>query len=125
MQHRRVAVVLGVQAVLAVGVGVWQLIGLSGGSAERPEVAWGSSSYFVLVGLVVAAFAWASWTGARWVYGPAVFVQVLALPLAITMASEGLWVGAVLLGGLAVGGLVLLVSPAGREAFDRARLDRS
>jgi hypothetical protein len=118
-------VVLGVEAALAVGVGVWQLIGVSLGDAESPEVAWGSLTWFVLVGAAVIGLAWACNRGSVWVYGPAVFVQGLSLPLAVSMAVEGLWVGAVLLGGLAGTGLWLLVSPAGREAFERARLGES
>lgn len=125
VQHRRVAAVLAVEAALAVGVGVWQLIGVSLGDAESPEVAWGSLTWFVLVGAVLVGLAWACTRGAVWVYGPAVFVQGLSVPLAVTMAVEGLWVGAVLLGGLAGTGLWLLVSPAGREAFERARLGES
>ena len=125
MQHRRVAAVLAVEAGLATGVGVWQLVGVSVGGAESPEVAWGSSIYFVLVGVGLAGLAWACARGSQWVYGPAVFVQGLSVPLAVSMALEGLWVGAVLLGGLAGTGLWLLVGPAGREAFERSRLDRS
>ena len=114
-----------VETALAVGVGAWQLVGLSSGSADRPEVALGSSTYFVLVGAVLGALAVAAWRGARWVYGPAVFVQVIALPLAATMATEGLWIGTILLGGTAVLGLWLLVGADGRVAFDRSRLDQS
>ena len=123
VQHHRVATVLGGQAVLAAGVGVWQLVGVSSGDAASPEVAWGSSTYFVLVGVALAALAWACTRGSRWVSGPAVVVQVLSMPLAVSMATEGLWVGAVLLGGLGATGLWLLLGPAGREAFERARLE--
>ena len=122
VQHRRVAAVLGAEAALATGVGAWQLIGVSSGGAQSPEVAWGSSIYFVAVGIALVGLAWACARGSRWVYGPAVFVQVLSVPLAVSMAVEGLWGGAVLLGGLAAAGLWLLVSPAGREAFERSRL---
>lgn len=117
--RRRVAAVLAAEAVLTAGVAVWQLVGLSRGEAARPEVAWGSSSYFLLLAAVVAVLAVVAVRGARWVYGPAVFLQVLALPLAATMATEGLWWGAALLGGLAVAGLVLLLGEHGRQAFGR------
>jgi hypothetical protein len=116
--------VLLVETAAAVGVGVWQLAGVSSGAAARPEVAWGSSAYFVLVGAALAALSWATWRGSRWVYGPAAFVQVIALPLAATMAAEGLWVGTVLLGGTAATGLWLLLGEQGRAAFDRSRLDQ-
>lgn len=114
--------VLAAEGLLTLGVAAWQLLGLSQGAAERPEVAWGSSTYFLLVAAVVAALAVFAWRGARWVYGPTVFLQVLALPLAATMAFEGLWVGAALLGVAAAAGLVLLVSEQGREAYGRDTL---
>ncbi len=116
---------LAAESLLTLGVAGWQLLGLSQGDAGRPEVAVGSSTYFLLVAVVVAALAVFAWRGARWVYGPAVFLQVLALPMAATMAVEGLWLGTVLLGGVAVLGLVLLVSEQGREAYGRNELGRS
>ncbi len=121
-RYRQVAAVLAAQTVLTLGVAVWQLVGLSSGGAARPEVAWGSSTYFLLVAVMVGALAFFAWRGARWVYGPAVFLQVLCLPLAASMGSEGLWIGAAGLGGLAVIGLVLLVSEAGRDAYGRTGL---
>jgi len=124
-RQQRVAAVLAAEALLTLGVAGWQLLGLSRGGAARPEVAWGSSTYFLLVAAVVAVLAVFAWRGARWVYGPAVFLQVLALPLAATMAAEGLWLGTVLLGGVATFGLVLLVSEPGREAYGRNDLGRS
>lgn len=123
--HRRVAAVLAAEALLALGVTGWQLSGLSRGDAAQPEVAWGSSSYFLLLAALVSALAFATARGARWAYGPAVFLQVLALPLAVTMAVEGLWLGTVLLGGTAVLGAVLLLSESGREAFGRSELGRA
>jgi hypothetical protein len=114
--------VLGAEAVLTLGVAGWQLAGLSRGAAERPEVAWGSSTYFLLVAAVVATLAVFAWRGARWIYGPTVFLQVLALPLAATMAVEGLWLGAALLGATAVAGLVLLLGEQGRHAYGRDTL---
>jgi hypothetical protein len=122
VQQRRVAVVLAAEALLALGVAGWQLLGLSQGEAGRPEVAWGSSTYFLLLAAIIATFAFATARGARWVYGPAVFLQVLGLPLAVTMAVEGLWVGAALLGGVAVAGLVLLLRERGRQAYGRDTL---
>ncbi|MGA7689592.1 MAG: hypothetical protein WCA29_10235 [Jiangellales bacterium] len=121
-RYRQVAAVLGAQTALTLGVAIWQLVGLSRGDAARPEVAWGSSTYFLLVAVVVGALAYFAWRGARWIYGPAVFLQVLCLPLAASMGTEGFWVGAVALGALAVAGLVLLVSEAGRDAYGRTGL---
>jgi len=117
--------VLGAEALLSAGVAVWQLFGLSLGGAARPEVAWGSSTYFLLLAAIVGAIAAFAWRGAGWAYGPSVFLQVLALPLAATMAAEGLWLGTALLGGLAVLGLALLLPGLGRAAFGRGEADPS
>lgn len=119
------ALVLGTEALLTAGVAAWQLLGLSGGGVARPEVAWGSSTYFLLLAAIVGAIAALAWRGTGWVYGPSVFLQVLALPLAATMAAEGLWIGTVILGGLAVVGLMLLLPESGREAFGRGELGQS
>jgi hypothetical protein len=118
--HQVAALALALEALAMLGVAAWQESGALRGGADNPQVAQGSAAYFLVFGLVVAAFAVAAWRGARWVFGPAVFLQVLALPMAVSMASEGFWLGAVLLGGLAVLALVALLAPSGRAAFGRA-----
>jgi hypothetical protein len=107
------------EAFLTLGVAIWQQSGLLSGDAARPEVALGSSAYFLLVAAMLVGVATGAWRGGRWAYGPAVFVQVLAVPLAASMASEGLWLGTVVLGGLALAGLWLLLRDGGRVAFGR------
>jgi peptidoglycan/LPS O-acetylase OafA/YrhL len=116
--HQVAALVLGLEAVAMLGVAAWQEGGALRTGADN-QIAQGSAAYFLVFGLAVAAFAVAAWRGARWVFGPAVFLQVLALPMAVSMASEGFWVGAGLLGGLAVLALVALLAPSGRAAFGR------
>lgn len=118
-RRRRVAAVLAAEAALTLGVALWQQSGLLRGDAARPEVAWGSSAYFLLVAVMLSGLAVAAWRGGRWCYGPAVFVQLIGLPLAATMAAEGLWLGTVVLGGLAGVGLWLLLPAGGRAAFGR------
>lgn len=110
---------VGVEAAALLGVAAWQEAGLLAGEAARPDVATGTAAYFLLVGVAVAALAFFLARRARWAFGPAVFVQLLAGLLAGTMASAGLWVGALVLGGLAVLGLVVLLAPSGRAAFGR------
>lgn len=110
---------LAAEGLITFGVAVWQAVGLAGG-ADRPEVALGSATYFLLVAVILAGMAVLTWRGSRWVYGPTVFVQVLALPVAGSMLVEGFWLGAAILGGLAVGGLLLLIPESGRAAFGRA-----
>jgi hypothetical protein len=54
-----------------------------------------------------------------WAFGAALFLQVLALPLAWTMAGEGFWAGAVPLGVVALVAAGALLSAPGRAAFER------
>lgn len=120
VRPRRVAAAaLGVQALAMLAVAAWQEGGVLAGEASSPQVATGSAAYFAVFGVVVAVFAGLALKGTGWVYGPTVFLQVLALPLAATMAAERLWWGALLLGGVAVGALVVLLAPTGRAAFGR------
>jgi hypothetical protein len=116
---RVAAVVLGVEALLMLGVAVWQETGALTDQAQVPAVATGTAAYFLVFGLLVAGLAVLVSRGVRATFGAAVFVQVLALPLALTMAAERFWVGAVVLGTLAVVGLAALLSPSGRVAFGR------
>jgi hypothetical protein len=90
------------------------------GQAQVAAVAQGTAAYFLLLAVIVAGLALAVWRAARAAFGAAVFVQVLALPIVATMVLEGFWPGALVLGSLAVLGLVTLLSPSGRAAFGRA-----
>lgn len=120
--RRRVAAVLLAEALLAFGVVVWQVGGAALGSASAPLVAWGSAAYFLVLATVIVALAVLALRGVRWVFGPTVFLQILAVPMAVMMAGEGFWAGTVVLGGLAATGLVLLLSEQGREVFGRDSL---
>jgi uncharacterized membrane protein len=111
--------VLAAEALLMLGVAAWQEAGALTSQAQVTAVAQGTAAYFLVFGVLVAGLAVAVWLGVRAAFGAAVFLQVLALPLAVTMASERFWVGALVLGTLALVGLVTLLSPSGREAFGR------
>jgi hypothetical protein len=108
-----------VEAVAMVGVAVWQESGVLAGQAVRVDVATGTAAYFLVVGIAVAVLAVLVWRGVRGAFGPAVFLQLIGLLLAGTMVAAGWWLGAVVLAGLALGALVVLLSPSGREAFGR------
>jgi hypothetical protein len=112
-------VVVALEALLMLGVAVWQEGGVLAGEAQVVAIAQGTAAYFLLLAVVVAGLAVAVWRGARAAFGAAVFVQVLALPLVATMVVERFWPGALVLGSLAVAGLVTLVSASGRAAFGR------
>lgn len=120
LDPRRVAgAVVAVEALAMVGVAAWQESGVLAGRAVRVDVATGTAAYFLVVGLAVAVLAVLVWRGVRGAFGPAVFLQLIGLLLAGTMVAAGWWLGAVLLAGLALGTLVVLLSPSGREAFGR------
>ncbi|NUS13928.1 MAG: hypothetical protein HOY69_21405 [Streptomyces sp.] len=94
--------------------------------------AWGVTMFFtgsdnaVLAGLTVLVFAALPLSSAyglrqarRWSRGPALIMQLLALPIAWTMlhSSGAVVAGGALLGALALAGLVLLVHPSTTDAL--------
>ncbi|MFI0939588.1 hypothetical protein [Streptomyces sp. NPDC021020] len=99
---------------------------------------WGVTMFFtgsdhaVLAGLTVLVFAAIPLSAAyglrrsrRWSRGPALIMQLLALPVAWTMlhSSGGVVAGGVALGLLALAGLVLLAHPATTDALGIRRLN--
>ncbi|MGW5350117.1 hypothetical protein ACWERV_06280 [Streptomyces sp. NPDC004031] len=100
---------------------------------------WGVTMFFtgsdhaVLAGLTVLVFAAIPLSAAyglrqarRWSRGPALIMQLLALPVAWTMlrsSSGGVVAGGAVLGLLALAGLVLLAHPATTDALGIRRLN--
>jgi hypothetical protein len=99
---------------------------------------WGVTMFFtgsdnaVLAGLTVLVFAAIPLSAAyglrqarRWSRGPALIMQLLALPVAWTMlhSSGGVVAGGVVLGLLALAGLALLAHPATTDALGIRRLN--
>jgi peptidoglycan/LPS O-acetylase OafA/YrhL len=86
--------------------------GLSG--ADRHIVnGFGTAAWFGILGAIVAAAAWALWTGRRWGRGIAVFTQLLILPVTwyVGVGSHR-WFYGVPIAAVALAALVLLFSPA-------------
>lgn len=99
-------------------------------------VAWGITMFFsgsgkdVLAGLLVLLFACFPLAAAyglrkarRWSRGPALIIQLLALPVTWTLlkSSGGFIAAGAALGALALAGLVLLVHPATTDALGISR----
>jgi hypothetical protein len=113
------ATVVSLEAAALTGFGAWELWRSGVETASNRAVAEGSTAYFLVLGLLVAVVAFATWRRHRWSYGAAVFLQLLALPVAWTMATAGFWAGAVVLGAAAAAGLVALLAASGRAALGR------
>ena len=55
-------------------------------------------AYFLTLGVLILLIAAGLWTGRRWLYGAAVFIELIALGLTWEMLTERFWIGAVLTG---------------------------
>jgi hypothetical protein len=117
--HRVVVAAVLLEGLALLGVGAWQVAGIVSEGFDDDGVALGSSVYFLLVGGLVLGLLVPVVRRRSWAYGAALFLQVLGLPLAATMAGEGFWVGAVPLGLVALAAAWALVSAPGRAAFGR------
>lgn len=112
------AVVL-VEGLALLGFGAWLGVELLVSEPSNREVASGSAVYFLVLGALVLLLAWSLWRRTGWSHGAAVFVQILALPLAWTMLRAGTWWLAVPTAALAVAALVALLRPGTRSALGR------
>jgi hypothetical protein len=114
-----VAAVVAAQGLALLGWGLYELVQLQGDQASNRDVAVGSMAYFLTLGVLILLIAAGLWTGRRWLYGAAVFIELIALGLTWEMLTERFWIGAVLTGGTAVAALATLFSRNGRAAFGR------
>ncbi|MET9538508.1 hypothetical protein ABZY16_13480 [Streptomyces sp. NPDC006553] len=113
------AAVAGVEALGLFAGGVYMLVhALTGTSDDLTGAATGAVT-LVALGLIPLAAARGLWMRRSWSRGPAVITQILALPVAWQMlqANSVMIPAGVVLGVLAVTGLVLLVNPATTEAL--------
>jgi hypothetical protein len=109
---RRAAVLVGLQgALLLAGAAVFVVRGVAG--ADQSIVSgFGNAAWFAAIGSGVLAGAWALWTGRRWGRGPAVFAQLLILPVTWYLGvGSHRWPYAVPIAALAIAVLALLFSP--------------
>ncbi|MFD8638876.1 hypothetical protein ACFV14_01055 [Streptomyces zaomyceticus] len=113
------AVVAGIEALGLVAGGVYMLVSsLTGTSGDLTGALTGAVT-LVALGMIPLAAARGLWLRRSWSRGPAVITQILALPVAWQMlqANSAMIPAGVVLGVLAVAGLVLLVNPATTEAL--------
>ena len=113
------AAVAGIEALGLLAGGVYMLVkSLTDGTGDLTGALTGAVT-LVALGLIPLAAARGLWLCRSWSRGPAVITQILALPVAWQMvqANSALIPVGVVLGALAVTGLVLLVNPATTEAL--------
>ncbi|UGY93562.1 hypothetical protein [Streptomyces gobiensis] len=101
------AALVGLQGIVVAGLGVWMLALLLTG--DRPDsvtqAATGAVTVLALAVLPLAA-ARGLWRLRRWSRSPAIFLQLLSLPVGWQMGnSEGAWVA----GGLALAAVAIAV----------------
>ena len=110
---RAASVLVGLEGAACLIAAVVLLVrGITG--ADRHIVnGFGTAAWFGIIGAVVAAAAWALWTGRRWGRGIAVFTQLLLLPVTWYMGvGSHRWIYGVPIAAVALAALVLLFSPA-------------
>jgi hypothetical protein len=114
-----VAAVTAVEGLSLAAFGTWLGVESRVARAADDRMAAGSAVYFLVLGPLVLLVAWALWRRQGWAMGAALFVQLLALPVAWTMAQGGLLVAALPLAAAAVAGVVVLLQPGTRHALGR------
>ena len=107
------------QGLAVLGFGLWLVFELLTQSPSNEDVARGSAVYFLVFGLLVLLVAWGLWRRSGWSHGAAIFLQLLALPIAWYMLRGDIWWSALLLTTVAVAALVALLRPQTRAALGR------
>jgi len=114
------AVLVAVQGVVVAGLGVGMLVMLLTGSRadDVTQAVTGAATVLALAALPLAA-ARGLWLLRRWSRGPAVIVQLMALPVGWQMAQNGgVWlVGGAVIALSALSVLVCVVNQAATEAL--------
>ncbi|HEX5568555.1 MAG TPA: hypothetical protein VFY14_16800 [Streptomyces sp.] len=101
------AVLLAVQGVVVAGLGVGMLVmTLTGSGAEDATQALAGAATVLLLAVLPLVAARGLWTLRRWSRGPAMIVQLMALPVGWQMAQNG---GVWLVGGVAISLTALVV----------------
>jgi hypothetical protein len=102
--------------LLLTGIG-YALAGVAG-AAESTAGAELGALLIAGVGVLLLLAARGLLRRRRWARSPVVVVQLLAVPVGMSLLSAGVWPPAVVLLGLVAGTLGALASPQGRAAFD-------
>lgn len=103
---------------LALGGLYMMALPLLGHPASVQEAEMGGVTVLAMAALPLVA-AYGLWHARRWSRGPVLIIELIALPVAWTMAHSGgaMLAAAVALGIVAIAELVLLVHPAATEAL--------
>lgn len=123
---RRLAAAAAVAAVEGAALAAWGIamlvLGLVGDPDSPRQAEAGGVTVLALAAMPLAA-AYGLWHARRWSRGPALIIQLVALPVAWTMVQAGGVMTAVgaALGAAALAELVLLVHPSATEALGIAR----
>jgi hypothetical protein len=120
-------VIVGLQGAAALVLAAVLVVRRLAGADQHVVNGLGTALWFALIGGGVLAAGWALAVGKRWGRGPAVFTQLLLLPVAwyVGVGSHQLIYG-IPLGLVALTALILLLSPAavrwavGGDQRDRA-----
>jgi hypothetical protein len=113
------AVLAALEGVVLLSWGLSMIaLGLVGNPNSATQAEAGGLTVLLLAVMPLAA-AYGLWRLRRWSRGPALIIQLVALPVAWTMAQNGggLVVAGLALGAAAVAELVLLVHPAATDAL--------
>ncbi|MBY8888213.1 hypothetical protein K7472_25730 [Streptomyces sp. PTM05] len=113
------AVLAAVEGLAIAAAGLYMIgLVLFGHPASVQEALMGGATVLALAALPLSA-AYGLLRARRWSRGPALIIQLMALPCAWTMAHYGtaLLAGGVVLGAVALAELALLVHPAATEAL--------
>ncbi len=113
------AAVTGAEGVALTGFGAWLAYETVVAKASNERVATGSAVYFLVLGPLVLLVAAALWRRRGWASGAALFVQLLAVPVAVSMWQEGFVAGAVPLLAAAAAAAFGLLQPTTRHALGR------
>ncbi|MFF3559865.1 hypothetical protein ACFYXS_07515 [Streptomyces sp. NPDC002574] len=118
----RLAAAAAVAALEGAALAAWGIamlvLGLVGNPDSPRQAEAGGLTVLALAVMPLAA-AYGLWQARRWSRGPALIIQLVALPVAWTMAQNGgvMIAAGAALGAAAIAELVLLVHPAATEAL--------
>ena len=110
---RRAGAVVALEGIAGLVVAVVLVVRGLVGADQHIVSGYGTAAWFAIVGGGVLTSGWALWTGRRWGRGPAVFAQLLLLPVAWYIAvGSHQWLYGVPIGAVALAALALLFSPS-------------
>jgi hypothetical protein len=112
------AVVMALEGLVALALGIYVGVETLAGAAEAVTTALAEAVFAVLIG---AGLLWVAWGGllkvARWGRAPSVLVQILMIPVAITVIDSGQPLYGIPLIAVALIGLGALFAPPTTHAL--------